>query len=58
MRKIVIKTLVELAQQDDFSEVHKLLKILSNPFGEQPEHHQYSQAPADHVRAIPVSCSS
>jgi uncharacterized protein YdiU (UPF0061 family) len=58
LRNHLAQRAIELAQQDDFSEVHKLLKILSNPFGEQPEHHQYSQAPADHVRAIPVSCSS
>ncbi len=58
LRNHLAQRAIELAQQDDFSEVHKLQKILSNPFGEQPEHHQYSQAPADHVRAIPVSCSS
>ena len=58
LRNHLAQHAIELAQEDDFSEVYKLLNILSKPFDEQPEHHQYSQAPANHLRAISVSCSS
>jgi len=58
LRNHLAQHAIELAQQDDFSEVHKLLNILSKPFDEQPEHESYSQAPADHLQSISVSCSS
>jgi uncharacterized protein YdiU (UPF0061 family) len=58
LRNHLAQYAIELAQQDDFSEVHKLLNILNKPFDEQPEHESYSQAPADHLRSISVSCSS
>ena len=58
LRNHLAQYAIELAQQDDFSEVHKLLNILNKPFDEQPEHESYSQAPADHLQSISVSCSS
>ncbi len=58
LRNHLAQHAISLAQQDDFSEVLKLLNILSKPFDEQPEHESYSQAPADHLQAISVSCSS
>jgi len=58
LRNHLAQHAIELAQQDDFSEVHKLLNILNKPFDEQPEHESYSQAPAEHLQSISVSCSS
>jgi uncharacterized protein YdiU (UPF0061 family) len=58
LRNHLAQHAIELAQQDDFSEVQKLLNILSKPFDEQSEHEVYSQAPADHLQSISVSCSS
>jgi len=58
LRNHLAQHAIELAQQDDFSEVHKLLNILNKPFDEQPENESYSQAPAEHLHSISVSCSS
>ncbi len=58
LRNHLAQHAIELAQQDDFSEVHKLLNILNKPFDEQPEYERYSQAPAEHLQSISVSCSS
>ncbi len=58
LRNHLAQQAIELAQQDDFSEVLKLLNILSKPFDEQPENESYSKPPADHLPSISVSCSS
>ena len=58
LRNHLAQHAIELSQQDDFSEVQKLLNILSKPFDEQPEHEAYSQVPADDLQSISVSCSS
>jgi 2-polyprenyl-3-methyl-5-hydroxy-6-metoxy-1,4-benzoquinol methylase len=49
---------IEKAQQDDFSEVATLLKILSNPFDEQENLEAYSEPPPLSMLKIEVSCSS
>jgi serine/tyrosine/threonine adenylyltransferase len=42
----------------DFSEVARLLAILSRPFDEQPEHEAYAAEPPDWARSLHLSCSS
>jgi uncharacterized protein YdiU (UPF0061 family) len=42
----------------DFSAVETLLRVLSRPFDEQPEHEDYAQAPPDWAARIALSCSS
>ncbi len=42
----------------DFSEVARLLEVLSRPFDEQPEHERYAALPPDWASGIEVSCSS
>ncbi len=42
----------------DFSEIERLLRVLANPFDEQPEYADYAQAPPDWARGIALSCSS
>lgn len=49
---------IEKAQQDDFSEVSKLLQILSNPFEEQVGFESYAKPPSLDMQHISVSCSS
>jgi serine/tyrosine/threonine adenylyltransferase len=58
LRNHLAQHAIELGQQDDFSEVHKLLNILNKPYDEQPEYEYYAQAPAEHLQSIAVSCSS
>lgn len=58
LRNYLAQVAIEKAQQKDFSEVNKLLKILQSPFDEQPEHESYAALPPDWAGSLEVSCSS
>jgi uncharacterized protein YdiU (UPF0061 family) len=58
LRNHLAQVAIEKAQQDDFSEVDTLFKILSKPFDEQPTFDSYSKPPALDMQRIEVSCSS
>ena len=58
LRNYLAQVAIERAQQDDFSEVTKLLTILENPFDEQPEYERYAELPPDWANNLEVSCSS
>ena len=58
LRNHLAQVAIEKAQQDDFSEVATLLKILSNPFDEQENLEAYSEPPPLSMLKIEVSCSS
>ena len=49
---------IEMAQEDDFSEVNRLQRILSRPFDEQKEFEQYALAPLPDEVVTDLSCSS
>lgn len=57
-RNHLAEVAIRAAQQGDFSETHKLLKVLERPYDEQPEHSAYADFPPDWAQAIEVSCSS
>jgi uncharacterized protein YdiU (UPF0061 family) len=58
LRNHLAQTAIEKAQQDDFSELEKLLEILSHPFDEQENFEGYSKPPSLDMQHIAVSCSS
>ena len=58
LRNHLAQVAIEKAQQDDFSEVAILFKILSNPFDEQAQYESYSHPPPPEMQTIEVSCSS
>ena len=58
LRNHLAQAAIERAQNKDFSEVAKLLKILSKPFDEQAEYESYSLAPPPNAHTVEVSCSS
>ncbi len=58
LRNYLAQQAIERAEQGDDSEVQRLLKVLSTPFAEQPEHAAYAQAPPDWSQHLEVSCSS
>jgi uncharacterized protein YdiU (UPF0061 family) len=58
LRNHLAQHAIEQAQKKDFSEVTKLLNILSSPFDEQPDYESYSLAPPPNLEAVEVSCSS
>lgn len=46
------------AEQKDYSEIDRLLKLLSRPFDEQPDMESYADFPPEWAQQIHVSCSS
>jgi serine/tyrosine/threonine adenylyltransferase len=58
LRNYLVQIAIEKAQAKDFSEVGKLLKVLEQPFDEQPENESYAALPPDWASELEVSCSS
>ncbi len=58
LRNYLAQHAIEKAQQKDFSEIAKLLKILEHPYAEQYENSEYAAAPPLDLAAVEVSCSS
>ena len=58
LRNYLAQVAIEKAQQGDFTEVARLLAILTHPFDEQPEHQAYAALPPDWASHLEVSCSS
>ncbi|MFO1339092.1 MAG: YdiU family protein [Burkholderiaceae bacterium] len=58
LRNHLAQTAIERAEAGDFDETMRLLKVLSRPFDEQPEHEAYAAFPPDWAQHLEVSCSS
>jgi uncharacterized protein YdiU (UPF0061 family) len=58
LRNHLAQAAIEKAQQQDFSEVAKLLSILESPFDEQEQYQEYANPPSPDLECIEVSCSS
>jgi uncharacterized protein YdiU (UPF0061 family) len=58
LRNHLAQHAIEMAQEDDFTEVNRLHLILSRPFDEQPEFEQYALAPLPDQVVTDLSCSS
>lgn len=58
LRNHLAQIAIEKAQQKDFTEVAKLLKILESPFEEQPHYQEYAAPPPFDLATVEVSCSS
>lgn len=58
LRNHLAQQAIEKAEQHDFSEVRKLLDILTHPFDEQEENAHYAQEAPEWAKQLSVSCSS
>lgn len=58
LRNHLVHLAIEKAQNKDFSELAKLLKILQNPFDDQDEFSEYAGLPPDWANDLTISCSS
>ena len=59
LRNYLAQTAISKAEKErDYSEVDRLLKLLSRPFDEQPEMESYAAPAPEWARHIEVSCSS
>ena len=58
LRNYLAQVAIEKAQQKDFSEIERLLKILEKPFDPHPDDELYAASPPDGGAHVAVSCSS
>lgn len=58
LRNHLAQVAIDKAQQGDFSEIKRLMVILSNPYDEQPEYATYAMPPPPDLERVEVSCSS
>jgi uncharacterized protein YdiU (UPF0061 family) len=58
LRNHLAEQAVRAANEKDFTEVARLLQVLSRPFDEQPEYEAYAALPPDWAASLSVSCSS
>jgi uncharacterized protein YdiU (UPF0061 family) len=58
LRNYMAQIAISKAENKDFSEVDSLLKLLTNPFDEQPDMESYAEEPPDWARTLDLSCSS
>lgn len=59
LRNYLAESAIRRANEEkDYSEIDRLLKLLSRPFDEQPEMETYAAPPPDWAQKIEVSCSS
>ncbi len=58
LRNHLAQQAIEKAQTGDYAETDTLLKVLQQPFAEQPEMERFAEPPAEGAKRIAVSCSS
>ena len=58
LRNYLAQGAIEKAQQKDYSEIHRLLTLLRNPYSEQAGMESYAAAPPNWGKHLSVSCSS
>ena len=58
LRNYMAQIAISMAENKDFSEVDTVLKLLTNPFDEQPKMESYAQQPPDWANTLELSCSS
>jgi hypothetical protein len=58
LRNYLAQTAIEMAQQKDYSEIHRLFTLLQNPYDEQSGMEAYAAPPPSWGKHLGVSCSS
>lgn len=58
LRNYLAQQVIVEAQNGDYTPLNELLKVLENPFDEQPEHEHYAALPPDWGKHLNISCSS
>ena len=59
LRNYLAETAIRKAEDEqDYSEIERLLTVLANPFDEQPAYEQYASLPPEWAGALSISCSS
>ena len=62
--KFILRTYIaeqairEAEDNQDYTEIEKVRKILMRPFDDQPEYEKYANEPPEWAKEISLSCSS
>lgn len=57
-RNYLIQEAIEAAQEQDFTPLKTLLRVMTSPYDEQPDKARFAVPPPPEHRACPLSCSS
>ena len=58
LRNYMAQIAIEAAEQQDYTEIDRLMRLLQTPFDENPDMAHYAEPPPDWAGSIQVSCSS
>ena len=58
LRNYLAQQCIEKAEQGDYSEIERLMSVLSSPYEEHPDNEEYAKAPPEWGKKLEVSCSS
>ncbi len=58
LRNYLAQQAIDKAEKGDYSEIDKLMHILTSPYDEQSEHEEYAKAAPEWGKKLEVSCSS
>ncbi len=58
LRNHLAQRAIEKAENKDYLEIDALLKVLQNPFDEQPAMERFAEPPPTGMKKVAVSCSS
>lgn len=58
LRNYLAQEVIKAAEQGDYQPLDTLMKVLKQPFAEQPEFERYSSTPPDWAKQLEISCSS
>ncbi|OED44262.1 hypothetical protein ACH42_07990 [Endozoicomonas sp. (ex Bugula neritina AB1)] len=58
LRNYLAQQAITKAEQGDYSEIEKLMRVLSSPFEEHPDYEEYANTPPEWGKKLEVSCSS
>ena len=58
LRNYMAQIAIEKAQQGDYSEIDRQLRLMLQPFDEHPESEEYFAEPPDWAKQLSLSCSS
>ncbi len=58
LRNHLLQIAINKAEAGDYSEVNRLLQIISQPFSRQPANESYAGFPPDWAASLEISCSS
>ena len=58
LRNYMAQQAIEAAEQGDYGEIERLLKLLQAPFDEQRDLDRYAEPPPQWAKSLSVSCSS